>query len=325
MLVFILRRLLQSVLVLVLMSMLVFAGVFAIGDPSDLLLREDANQIERARVVAEYGLDLPLWEQYLRFAGKALQGEMGNSFVYSRPAVQLILELLPATVELAVVAMLMSIVIGIPLGLLAGLRPDSKIGRAIFAGSLVGLSLSTFWVGLMLIMVFSVQLGWFPTSGRGPTTMLLGVPVSFLSLEGWKYMVLPSVTMALSTVALFIRFTSVSAREAMLQDYVRFARAKGLRNRRIIGLHVLKNIMVPLVTVMGLEFGGMIAFATISETIFSWPGVGKLLIDSIRVLDRPVVVAYMMMIVTLFILINLVVDIAYSLLDPRVRLTETKG
>lgn len=325
MLVYILRRVLQSALVLVLMSMIVFAGVFAIGNPADLLVSEDADQLERARVVAEFGLDLPMWEQYLRFAGKALQGDMGNSFVYSRPAMSLIFELLPATVELALAAMLAAVAIGIPLGLLAGLRPRSLAGKAIMTGSIIGFSLPSFWVGLMLIMVFAVQLGWLPTSGRGPTTDLLGVPVSFLSLEGWKYMLLPAVNMGLFTVALVIRFTSDSAREALLQDYVRFARAKGLRNRRIIGAHVLKNILVPLVTVMGLEFGGLIAFSTISETIFAWPGVGKLLIDSIRVLDRPVVVAYMLLILTLFIAINLVVDIVYSLLDPRVRLTELKG
>ena len=325
MLVFILRRALQSALVLVLMSMLVFAGVFAIGNPVDSLVRPEADAAERARVILAFGLDQPLWEQYLRFAGKALAGDMGNSFVYGASAMGLIFERLPATMELALVALLMSIAIGLPLGLVAGLRPNGVLGKGIMGISILGFSLPSFWVGLMLIMVFSVQLGWLPSSGRGPTTQLLGVPVSFLSLEGVRHIAMPAFNLALFNIALVIRLTRTSAREALMQDYVRFARAKGLSNARIIGVHVLKNILIPVVTVMGLEFGGIIAFAIVTETVFAWPGIGKLIIDSIRVLDRPVIVAYLMLIVAMFILINLAVDLAYSLLDPRVRLTEAKG
>jgi peptide/nickel transport system permease protein len=323
--VFILRRLLQSALVLLLMSLLVFAGVYAIGNPIDILVSPDANQAERARTILAFGLDQPLWEQYLRFVGNALQGDLGRSFVYGVPAVGLILERLPATMELAVLALLMAVLLGIPLGLLAGLRPHGVVGKGIMALSILGFSLPTFWVGLMLIMVFAVQLGWLPSSGRGATTLLLGVPVSFLSVDGLRHLLLPALNLALFNIAMVIRLTRAGAQEALLQDYVKFARAKGLRNSRIIGVHVLKNILIPVVTVLALQFGSIIAFAIVTESVFAWPGMGKLIIDSIRVLDRPVIVAYLLLITTLFILINLAVDIVYSLLDPRVSLTAAKG
>jgi peptide/nickel transport system permease protein len=190
------------------------------------------------------------------------------------------------------------------------------------AGSILGFSLPTFWVGLMLIMVFSVTLGWLPSAGRGPTTNLLGIPVSFLSLEGWRHLILPAINLALFNLALVIRLARAGTREAMLQDYVRFARAKGLTETRIVGVHVLKNVLVPIVTVVGVEFGSVIAFAVVTESIFAWPGMGKLLIDSINVLDRPVIVGYLCIVVTLFVAINLIVDLAYSWLDPRVRIGE---
>jgi peptide/nickel transport system permease protein len=174
-------------------------------------------------------------------------------------------------------------------------------------------------------MVFAVQLGWLPASGRGTTTLLLGVPVSFLTIDGLKHLLLPAFNLALFNIALVIRLTRAGAQEALLQDYVKFARAKGLRNSRIIGVHVLKNILIPIVTVIALQFGSIIAFAIVTESVFAWPGMGKLIIDSMRVLDRPVIVAYLLLIVALFVLINLVVDVVYSLLDPRVRLSEAKG
>lgn len=322
---FILRRLGQSILVLVVMSLLVFDGVYAIGNPIDILLSPDADQVERARTIAAFGLDKPLWQQYFIFIQNAASGDLGRSFAFGTSALGLILERLPATMELAVCAILMSIVLGIPLGLWAGLRPHSWTGKSIMAVSILGFSLPTFWVGLMLIMVFAVQLGWLPASGRGETTLLLGVPVSFLSWDGLKHLLLPAFNLALFNIALVIRLTRAGAQEALLQDYVKFARAKGLRNSRIIGVHVLKNILIPIVTVIALQFGSIIAFAIVTESVFAWPGMGKLIIDSIRVLDRPVIVAYLMLIVALFILINLIVDVVYSLLDPRVRLSDAKG
>ena len=325
MLVFIVRRLLQSILVLLVMSLLVFVGVYAIGNPIDMLISPDADQMDRARTIAAFGLDKPLWLQYALFVKNALQGDMGRSFAFSAPALGLIIERMPATMELAVFAIVLSIVLGIPLGLWAGLRPNGFIGKTIMAVSILGFSLPTFWVGLMLIMIFAVQLGWLPSSGRGPTELLLGIPVSFLSWEGLKHIMMPAFNLALFNIALVIRLTRSGAQEALLQDYVKFARAKGLSNARIIGVHVLKNILIPIVTVIALQFGSIIAFAIVTESVFAWPGMGKLIIDSIRFLDRPVIVAYLMLIVVIFIFINLIVDVLYSMLDPRVRLADAKG
>jgi len=318
----IVRRVLQSFAVLGVMSLLVFTGVYAIGNPIDILVNPHADQKEIARATAALGLDRPLIEQYFGFLKHAAAGDLGVSFAFNVPAIGLILERMPATLELATAAMLIAVLLGIPLGLWAGLKPDSAAGKTIMAGSILGFSLPTFWVGLMLIMVFSVWLGALPTSGRGPTTNLLGIPVSFLSLEGLRHLILPAANLALFNLALVIRLARIATREALQQDYVRFARAKGLTENRIVGVHVLKNALVPIVTVVGVEFGSVIAFAVITESIFAWPGMGKLLIDSINVLDRPVIVGYLCIVVTLFIAINLLVDLAYSWLDPRVRLGE---
>ena len=320
MLVFVIRRSLQSVVVLVAMSVIVFVGVYAIGNPIDILINPQADQIDRERAIAALGLDRPLWEQYLTFLRGAVTGDLGRSFVHSTSALGLIVEKMPATLELAFSAMLIAIVLGIPLGLWAGLKPDALSGRTIMAGSILGFSLPTFWVGLMLIMVFSVMLGWLPSNGRGTTVDLFGVPLSLLTVDGLAHLALPATNLALFNVALLIRLTRSGAREALLQDYVKFARAKGLSSRRVIFVHVMKNIMIPVVTILGLELGSVIAFAVVTETIFAWPGMGKLIIDSINVLDRPVIVAYLMMVTLMFIVINLLVDLGYSALDPRVRL-----
>ena len=324
MIAFLVRRIWQSVLVLLVMSLLVFVGIYAIGNPVDILISPEATQVERQATIVAFGLDQPMWMQYAVFLQNALAGDLGRSFAYSTPALKLIFERFPATMELAVVALAISIVVGIPLGLWAGLRRNSLSGRTIMGFSVLGFSLPTFWVGLMLIMLFSVQLGWLPSSGRGQTATWLGMQFSFLTLDGLRHLVLPAFNLSLFNIALVIRLTHAGTQEAMLQDYVKFARAKGLRNRRIIGVHVLKNILIPIVTVIALQFGALIAFAIVTESIFAWPGMGKLIIDSIRVLDRPVVVAYLLMTVSLFILINLVVDVLYSVLDPRVRLAQPR-
>ena len=322
MLAFILRRLMQSTGVLFVMSLLVFFGVYAIGNPVDILVNPNADQQDIARAIAELGLDQPLYLQYWHFLSSALSGDLGRSFSTGIPALELIFQRMPATLELAAASMAIAIVFGIPLGLYAGLRPESKIAKGIMAGSILGFSLPTFWVGLMLIMVFSVWLGWLPPTGRGDTVDLFGIPVSFLTLDGWSHLLLPATNLALFNLALLIRLTRAGTREVMVQDYIRFARAKGLSDRRIIGVHVFKNILIPIVTIVGLEFGSVIAFAVVTESIFAWPGMGKLLIDSINQLDRPVIVAYVLLIVLMFVLINLVVDVLYSLLDPRIRLAD---
>jgi peptide/nickel transport system permease protein len=229
---------------------------------------------------------------------------------------------MPATLELAFVALFMAILIGLPLGLYAGLKPESRVSRLIMAISILGFSLPTFWVGLMLILTFAVGLGWLPATGRGPTIFILGFETSLFSLKGWQHVALPALNLALLKISLVIRLARAGAREAALMDYVKFARAKGLSQRRIIGIHILKNIMIPIVTVLGLEFGSLVAFSVVTETIFAWPGMGRLLLEAITRLDRPVIVAYVMVVVMLFVTINLLVDLIYSALDPRVRLTE---
>ena len=322
MLAFLIRRSLQSIAVLCAMSLIVFAGVYVIGDPVLVMISPEASQADIAALRTSLGLDQPLWVQYGRFVGGALSGDLGRSYAYSVPAIRLILERMPATMELAIVAMAIAIVLGIPLGLWAGLRPDSIAGKTIMSGSILGFSLPTFWVGLMLIMLFSVSLDWLPASGRGATVDVFGLKLSVLTLDGWKHLLLPAFNLALFKLALIIRLVRAGTREALLTDYVRFARAKGLSNTRIVGVHVLKNILIPIVTVIGLEFGSVIAFSIVTESIFAWPGMGKLIIDSIGVLDRPVIVAYLLVVVTVFIVVNLLVDIAYSALDPRVRLSD---
>jgi peptide/nickel transport system permease protein len=322
---FILRRLAQSVLVLFVTSILVFGGLYLVGDPIEILVHPEADQIEKDRARVALGLDKPVVEQYVTFLKGAVTGNLGKSFVYARPALDVIFERMPATMELAVLAMLISVLLGIPLGLYAGLRPNSFISRGIMTGSIVGFSLPTFWVGLLLILLFAVTLGWLPSTGRGPTQDIFGLQLSIFSLEGLKYALLPALNLALLKLALIIRLTRAQTREQSLLDYIKFARAKGLKTSRVIGVHLLKNILIPLVTVIGLELGSVIAYAIVTETIFAWPGMGKLVIDSIFQLDRPIVVAYLLVVVCMYIIINLVVDILYSLLDPRVRISEQHG
>ena len=322
---FVIRRCAQSLVTLFVMSLLVFAGVYAIGNPVDILVSPQADQAEIARTIAALGLDQPLWRQYWHFLAGALSGDLGKSFISNVPALGLILERMPATIELALTATLIALLFGIPLGLWAGLRPASFAGKSIMAGSILGFSLPTFWVGVLLIMVFSVWLGWLPPTGRGETVQVFGVGVSLFTADGLRHLLMPAFNLALFELALLIRLTRSGTREALAQDYVRFARAKGLSMRRVVVVHVLKNIMIPIITVVGLEFGSVIAFAIVTETIFAWPGMGKLLIDSINVLDRPVIVAYLMIIVLMFIIINLVVDLLYSALDPRVRIAGVRA
>jgi peptide/nickel transport system permease protein len=314
------RRILQALFVVLAMTVIVFIGVNVIGDPVEILVPPDADQAERLRVIAQLGLDKPLWEQYVSFLSGALHGDFGKSFVFSEPALQVILQRMPATLELAICAVLLAIVIGIPLGLYAGLKPNSIFAKTAMAGSILGFSLPSFWVGLLLIMVFAVQLGWLPSSGRGETRALLGIQWSFLTLDGLSHLALPALNLALFKVSLVMRLVRAGVREVLPQEYIKFARAKGLTERRVIFVHVLKNIMIPVVTVIGLEFGSTIAFSVVTESIFAWPGMGKLIIDSINMLDRPMIVAYLILIVFLFVTINLIVDLLYTALDPRVRL-----
>ena len=324
--VFIIRRLMQAAVVVLVMSFLVFSGVFLVGDPVEILVADDADQAERQAVIESLGLDQPFHVQYMRFLTRAAQGDLGESFVFNEPALMLILERLPATLELAFAALLIAVVFGIPLGVWAGLKPDAISSKVIMSGSILGFSLPTFWVGIMMIILFAVILGWLPSTGRGDEIhYVLGFPTSLLTLDGWSHILLPATNLALFKLSLVIRLSRAGTREVVHQDYIKFARAKGLTDRRVILVHVMKNILIPVVTVLGLEFGGLVAFSVVTETVFAWPGIGKLLIDSIGLLDRPVIVAYLMIIVLLFVILNLLVDIAYSMLDPRVRLQDVKA
>lgn len=314
------RRIFQALLVLFAMTIIVFIGVNVIGNPVDILINPDANQVERARVIAHFGLDQPLWMQYIRFLEGILHGDFGTSFVYNRPALGLILERMPATLELACSALIIALVIGLPLGLYAGLYPNRISSRIIMSGSILGFSLPTFWVGLMLVLVFSVELGWLPSNGRGDTLEVLGANWSFFTGDGLRHLLLPALNLALFKTSLVLRLTRAGVQEVLPQEYIKFARAKGLTETRVIFVHVLKNLMIPVVTIVGLEFGSLIAFSVVTESIFAWPGMGKLIIDSINQLDRPVIVAYLMMMVVLFVVLNFIVEVCYTLLDPRVRL-----
>jgi len=320
MLVFIVRRTIHAIGVLLAVSIVVFLGIYAIGDPAEILLPDDATADERERAISALGLDRSLPVQYGIFLWKALHGDLGTSFVYNIPSIELILSRLPATLELALTALVIALVIGIPLGLYAGLKPGTTSDEAIVTGSILGFSLPNFWQGLMLIMIFSVMLGWLPSSGRGETGTIFGIETSFATWDGIRHLILPAINLSLFKVALMIRLTRASVRETMPLDFVKFARAKGLTERRIVGVHVMKTILAPIITVLGMELGSVIAFATVTETIFAWPGMGKLIIDSISRLDRPVVVAYLLVVTFMFILINFVVDLLYSVLDPRIRL-----
>ena len=317
---FILRRSLQSIIVLFVMSLLVFVGVNLVGDPVDMLINPEADQAEIDRVIRDLGLDRPVSEQYWYFVANAFQGDLGRSFIFGEPALKLIIQRMPATMELALFSLLMAVVFGIPLGIYAGLKPNSKVSKTIMAGSILGFSMPTFWVGIILIMFFSVSLGWLPSTGRGEVATYLGITSSIFTLDGLSHIFLPAFNLALFKLSSVIRLARAGTREVILQDYIKFARAKGVAEPRVVRVHLLKNIMIPVVTIIGLEFGSLIAFSTVTQTVFAWPGMGKLIIDSIYNLDRPVVVAYLMIIVVIFVTLNLIVDILYSVLDPRVRI-----
>ena len=325
MLAFMLRRTIQSVVVLFVMSLLVFCMINLVGDPVDMLVNPESLPDEIERVRRDFGLDQPVYVQYWEFLKGALSGDLGNSYVFGRPALTLMAERFPATLELAVCALIIAVMIGLPLGIYSGLRPDGWPARIIMSLSVLGISIPTFWLGLMMIIVFSVILGWLPVSGRGETGVFLGIESSIFTLDGLQHLIMPATNLALFKIAMVMRLARAGTVEVMAQDFIRFARAKGLPSKRIVRSHLLPNILIPIVTVVGIEFGTLIAFATVTESIFSWPGLGKLVIDAIVNLDRPVVVAYLLFVVALFLALNLIADIIYAALDPRVRLQGDDG
>ena len=319
---FLLQRLIQAAIVVFAMSVIVFLGVYAIGNPIDVLIDPGATAEIRENLIRQYGLDQPLWRQYLTFVGNVAHGDLGTSMVYNIPVTDLVFSRLPATLELVFVSVCIATFIGIPAGLYAGYRPDTVGAKAIMALSVLGFSVPTFWIGVLLIYTFSVYLGVLPAGGRGDTAGFLGVQWSFLTLDGWRHLLLPALNISFFTLSIMIRLARAGTRELMLTDTIKMARAMGLSETTILRHHVLKLISIPIVTVFGLELATTVAFAVVTETIFSWPGIGKLIIDSIAMLDRPLIVAYLILVSFLFIMVNLTVDILYTLLDPRLRRSE---
>ena len=316
---FIIQRFMQAILVMAVMSVIVFCGVYAIGNPIDIVIPPEATQEIRLEAIRRLGLDRPLYEQYFIFISNLLQGDLGRSFVYNLPVLELIGGRLPATLELVLISVISATVLGVSLGIYAGYRPDSWLTKTIMAVSVLGFSVPSFWVGLILILVFAVNFGWLPAGGRGQTVEILGIAWSFPTINGLSHIALPAINLALFKLALMIRLARAGTREIMLTDTIKFARAVGLSESTILRRHLLKLISIPIITVFGLELGSTLAFAVVTETIFSWPGVGKLIIDSIGVLDRPVMVAYLILVAFLFVTINFVIDLVFALIDPRVR------
>ena len=315
---FLLQRLLQSLLALMAISMLVFAMMFCLGDPVAALLPQSASQKQREELRHELGLDRSLAIQYVRYMGRLLRGDLGHSYYSGRPVARLLVERAPATLELAAVSLMISVIFGVPLGMLAGARPRNPLSGAALGGSLLGISIPTFWLGLILMMIFGVWLRWLPPMGRGKVVHALGAEWSCLTLDGWRHLLLPAVTLSLYHLAMILRLVRSEMAETLRRPFIRVCRAKGLPESAVIGRHALRNTLIPVVTVIGLQFGGLLAFSVVTETIFQWPGLGKLLIDSIQV-DRPLVMAYLLLTGVVFLGINAVVDLTYALIDPRIR------
>ena len=316
---FVLQRLLQSVIVIAVLSLVLFVGIWLIGNPVDALLSSEATEADRLAAIAALGLDKPLWQQYLIFLGHAAQGDWGTSFVYKEPVTSILLQRMPASIELALVAFVIAISISIPAGLYAGLKPEAPFGRAIMAFSLIGVSIPTFWQGMLLIVAFGIAMPILPVGDRGQVATHFGITTSLWTLDGWSHVILPAFSLALLKMSLLIRVARAATVEISHLDFVKFAYAKGVRTRKVVIGHILRNTMVPLITVIGIELGNLLAYGVITETVFSWPGLGKLLINSIKVLDRPMIVAQLAYTALLFIVLNFIVDVLHMTIDPRMK------
>ena len=316
----IVQRFLQMIVVVIIVTILVFLMTYKIGNPVYLLLPQNATEAQIQQAIVELGLDKPLYVQYGIFLKNALHGDFGNSYFYHTSALELIMSKMPATLELVFVTMILTIVIGIPLGVFAGAYPNKLTSKVTMTTSIFGVSLPSFWVGMILIYVFSLGMHLTPVSGRGDLGKIFGIETSLATADGWHHIILPSITLALSNVASIIRLTRAGTQEQMRQDYVKFARSKGVSNRKVLFGHALKNSLIPVITILGLQLGDLIAFTTITETVFAWPGMGKLALDAISNNDRPIISAYLLMVSAMFIIINFIVDILYTVIDPRVSL-----
>jgi peptide/nickel transport system permease protein len=320
MLAFIVRRLLQAVLVMLSVAFVAFLLFQYVGDPVSQMVGQDATAEERAALRADLGLDQPFFVQFGRFVSNAARGEFGLSLRQGRKVSTLIKERLPATLELAFVAAAIAVLTGIPMGVYTALHRDAWFSQFLLAASLVGISLPTFLIGILLILVFAVQLGVLPSYGRGETVQIGWWSTSLLTAAGWKHLILPAITLSLFQVTLIMRLVRAEMLEVLRTDYIKFARARGLSDRAVHFGHALKNTLVPVITITGLQLGGIIAFAIVTETVFQWPGMGLLFIQSVQFADIPVMAAYLCLIALVFVLINLTVDLLYFAVDPRLRL-----
>jgi peptide/nickel transport system permease protein len=322
---FIISRIFQALPVLLSVALISFAMFAYVGDPVAIMLGQDYTQAQRDALVAELGLDQPFWVQFGVFLGNAVQGEFGLSYRLSRPVADLIAERAPATLELAFTAAALALLVGVPMGVYTGLYRNSWLSRFFLTFSLIGVSLPTFLIGILLILVFAVWLGWLPSFGRGDTVALGWWSTGFLTWSGIKALVLPAITLGLFQLTLIMRLVRAEMMEVLRTDYIKFARARGLPNRAVHFGHALKNTMVPVITIVGLQLGAIIAFAIVTETVFQWPGMGLLFIQSVGSADIPVMSAYLLLIACVFVTINLIVDLLYYAVDPRLRIGRGKG
>ncbi|HLX80021.1 MAG TPA: ABC transporter permease [Burkholderiales bacterium] len=320
MLAFVLRRLVQAVLVMLAVGLIAFSLFRFTGDPVLFMLGQDATAEDRARITRELGLDRPFYVQYARFVDNALHGDFGLSLRQVQPVSKLIAERLPATLELSIVAALFALVGGVSMGVYTALRRNSWLSQIMLAVSLVGVSLPTFLIGILLILVFAVLLGWLPSFGRGDTVLLGWWSTGLLTVSGLKSLILPAITLGLFQMTLIQRLVRSEMLEVLRTDYIKFARARGLSDRAVHFGHALKNTLVPVITITGLQLGAIIAFSIITETVFQWPGMGLLFIQAVGFADIPVMAAYLCLIALFFVVINLVVDLLYYAVDPRLRI-----
>ena len=314
---FIIRRLLQAVGVMLTVALLAFILFQYVGDPVMIMLGQEGTPAEREQLRRDLGLNDPIIVQFYHFLANAVQGDFGLSLRQGQKVSSLLRDRLPATLELSIAAALIALVIGVPLGVYTALKRNGKLSQAFLAFSLLGVSLPTFLIGILLILVFSVHLGWLPSYGRGDTVKLGWWTTGLLTTSGWKHLILPAVTLSLFQVALVLRLVRSEMLEVLRADYIKFARARGLTTRAINFGHALKNTLVPVITIMGLQLGGIIAFAIVTETVFQWPGMGLLFIQAVQFADIPVMAAYLCLISFIFVLINLIVDLLYFAVDPR--------
>jgi peptide/nickel transport system permease protein len=318
---FIISRILQAVPVMLAVALISFAMFAYVGDPISIMLGQDFTEAQRQALVADLGLDQPFFVQFAKFVGNAVQGEFGLSYRLSRPVAELIAERAPATLELAFCAAALALCVGVPMGVYTGLYRHSWLSRFFLTFSLIGVSLPTFLIGILLILVFSVWLGWLPSFGRGDVVQLGWWSTGFLTWSGLKALILPSITLGLFQLTLIMRLVRAEMLEVLRTDYIKFARARGLSNCAVHFGHALQNTLVPVITIAGLQLGAIIAFAIVTETVFQWTGMGLLFIQSVGVADIPVMAAYLMLIALVFVIINLIVDLLYYAVDPRLRIS----